>query len=524
MERTKPSGLLGVAQDGINSAGEAAAGILERYDSGQKTKGDQELARLLASTKDRESLTALVNGPEVQGLRLSETGVKMLNDAQGNRVDWANTDSTIRDRDGRLGIARDGNQRLWNEEGRTSELFGRDRVQYNEGREQLGWMRDNAGNFVNSEIGALNGGTAFSAAIDNEESGGAADQYDATLGFANRGNGVQVSQMTLGQASEYSQGEYAEQSKAWKRENNHGDPNVPSTPMGKFQIVGDTLRTTMRDLELPSDLPFSGPVQEQLGTYLGQKRVMNKSIASARAGLRNEWAGFKDKTDAELDVIIGELRAAPQVSRDTVIAAASAGQQQQPQAAPQAQPTGPAPGARPYEGNRGFGGDAFAQSMASSGLFTPQQILGQVDPLRTAGTRGDALNAGEDATTMNEMTAQANRALLDNPEITNDREMRDAVFSDTNFTPTENERRYETLSGQVAGNPSQLNPAVPEAAMAETNAIVQTTLDAAERANESNPIDNLLADSQRLASTDTATVAENVAARLSLGTVKAQAV
>ena len=129
------AGLMRGANEALNNAGAAAAGILERYDSGQKTKGDQELARLLASTNDRDALTQLVNSEAVTGLNLSENGIRMLNEAQGNRVDWSNTDSMVRDRDGRLVIAQDVNSRAsdlhgvsmedhrWRQ-GRRSEMAG----------------------------------------------------------------------------------------------------------------------------------------------------------------------------------------------------------------------------------------------------------------------------------------------------------------------------------------------------------------------------------------------------------------
>ena len=368
LNQTQPNvaGLLANANASFNDGLTAAQSILGKYDDGLKAKGDQELARLLADTNDREELSALVNSDAVKGLRLSDKGVTMLNQAQGNRVDWANVDSTIADRAGRLGIAQDVNSR-------QSEAFGWDREDRNRATNQRDWLEDNAGSFLDSELRGLNNGSAFSAAIDRKESGGGVDQYDATLGFDNRNNGVRVSQMTLGEASEYSQGQYAQESMEWKRRNNHGDPNVPSTPMGKFQIVGSTLRQTMQDLQLPSDIPFSGPVQEQLGTYLGQQRVIGKSQEAARAGLRNEWEGFKNKTDAELDVIIDELRNTPPVTRESVIAAGQSNNQ-------------------PQLTQRGFGGDDFAQRMAASGLFTPQQILGNVDPLRVAARIGDQKN------------------------------------------------------------------------------------------------------------------------------------
>lgn len=380
------AGLMSGANDALNNAGAAAQGILERYDSGQKTKGDQELARLLASTSDRDALTQLVNSEAVTGLNLSEDGIRMLNEAQGNRVNWANTDSTIRDRDGRLVIAQNTDGRMADRHGITMREDGRM-------VSQRDWLEENSGQFFDAERQALTGGTSFSNHIDRTESGGGSDQYDTLYGHRNRQNGVQVSRMTLGQVSEFSDpnGQYAQSV--------NNEIGRVATPMGKFQIVGTTLRGIQKDLGLPDDVPFSPAVQEQMGLYLAQQRVNGpRSRETMRNGLRSEWEGFKNLSDAELDVMIDEIRAMPPVSRDSILAAAQSGRTQSSQT--------------------GFGGDGFTASMVASGQFTPQEILGEVDPLREAAQIGDNLIQQEDAQFTANLVTDLTTELVNDDTIT----------------------------------------------------------------------------------------------------------
>ena len=373
------SGFIREMRGGINDAASAAESILGRYQEGQEVAGDQELARLLASTTNQEELDALVNSDTVRGLNLSKDGVGMLNAAQGNRVDWANTHSIMKDRKDRLGVAQGYLGIAQDVNTRAGEQFGWAKDNHNRGQAQQAWLQDNAGAYLNSELNAFTGGSSFSAHIDRTESGGANDQYDTLYGHRNRKNGVRVSQMTIGEAGQFASpsGEYGQSVNA--------EIGRVATPMGKFQIVGTTLRGLQKDLGLPDDVPFSPQVQEQLGLFLAQRRVEGRSQEAARNGLRAEWEGFKNVSDAELDVMIDEIRQMPIVTRDTVLAAAN---------------NSPTNTQRPttQTTQTGFGGDDFAADMAASGKFTPKEILSQVDPLRSAAARGDDIIAKENAT------------------------------------------------------------------------------------------------------------------------------
>jgi hypothetical protein len=216
-----------------------------------------------------------------------------------------NTRSQISARDGQLQLAR-------NADSRAATRLGMDQTTFNRRIEN----EDAENAFARAYAGAMSQDSAFSSHIARTESGGAADQYDTLYGHRNRENGVRVSEMTIGEAGRFSavNGAYGQDVK--------DEIGRVATPMGKFQIVGSTLRKMQNDLGLPDDLPFSPAVQEQMGLYLAQQRVNGKgSIESMRQGLRNEWEGFKNLSDGELDAIISEVRNAPKVNRDSIIAA-----------------------------------------------------------------------------------------------------------------------------------------------------------------------------------------------------------
>lgn len=162
--------------------------------------------------------------------------------------------------------------------------------------------------------GGLPGMDAFYGALDAREGGGS---YDTLFGYANNPggwdgavlDGTQVSQMTMGEALAFADpsGPYGQGVKA--------EIGRVATPMGRGQIVGTTLRNVMQDLGLPPDTPFSPENQDRVMLYLAQRRIARAgSMAEAREGLRNEWEGFQGLSDGELDAIIAEVSAMPQVT------------------------------------------------------------------------------------------------------------------------------------------------------------------------------------------------------------------
>ena len=453
------SGLLSEMRGGINDAASAAQGILGRYQEGAELKAENELIKRIGGM-DQDQLRSAFESGAFSDLNLGERGVEYLNNAMGVRADIRSTNVNSDRTQASIGWGNNADARANAAEGRVATEWGH-------GQAQDAWLRDNAGGFLEAERNALTGGTAFSAHIDRTESGGGADQYDTLFGHRNRNNGVRVSTMTIGQAGAFADpnGEYGQSVNA--------EIGRVATPMGKFQIVGSTLRGLQEDLQLPDDVPFSPAVQEQLGLYLAQQRVLGPRTREAqRAGLRAEWEGFKNVSDAELDVMIDEIRSMPPVNRDTILAAASGSAPQGPRQTTQT----------------GFGGDAWASEMAASGLFRPDEVLGRVASLRDAGTRGDELITGERNQLQNDLLAGITENVVNSPDAISGAEaenmIRDMLIETGEFSQAEAlaaARRGAEIIGQSEGLTSDLTGGVLDAGIsgaieaAATNTVADAT-------------------------------------------------
>lgn len=145
-------------------------------------------------------------------------------------------------------------------------------------------------------------GTDLIGLIDATEGGA---DYDTLFGHSQREGspfaGVRVSDMTLAELYDFSDpsGEYG----SWVQQNNpEGDV---ATPMGRYQIVGSTLRDAAEELGLPPDTVFTKDVQDQIAAHLAERRLASAdTIEGKRAALRNEWAGFRNVPDDVLDAAI----------------------------------------------------------------------------------------------------------------------------------------------------------------------------------------------------------------------------
>lgn len=142
-----------------------------------------------------------------------------------------------------------------------------------------------------------------------------AGSYDTLYGNFETGDtpfkGYQVSTKTVGELVEFSRpsGEYGKYVKprldkttdAYKR-------GLTSTPMGKYQIIGTTLRKAIKDLNLPDNTIFNEKTQNDIFLYLAKDAVKRgQDNAGKRANLRSVWEGFKYINNAELDKVIGEI-------------------------------------------------------------------------------------------------------------------------------------------------------------------------------------------------------------------------
>ena len=150
--------------------------------------------------------------------------------------------------------------------------------------------------------GAGNGD--FASLLAKHEGGG---RYDTLFGHSQNGGrfaGVDVSKMTLDQASQFASpsGEYGQ----WVK----GKVGRVATPMGFGQIVGTTLRATAKEMGLSGDTLFDQGTQTAMVNHLAGKRIRGaKTQSGKRAGLRAEWEGFKHVSDAALDNAIATFEA-----------------------------------------------------------------------------------------------------------------------------------------------------------------------------------------------------------------------
>ncbi len=142
-----------------------------------------------------------------------------------------------------------------------------------------------------------------------------AQGYDTLFGNYETGNtpfrGTKVSSMTLGQLFDFSQpsnqyGQYVktrlpETTEAYKK-------GQTSTPMGKYQIVGTTLRNVADQMGLPEDTVFNKETQDKMFLFLAKDAITRgKTSTQQRQNLRKVWEGFKHVDNATLDKLIAEV-------------------------------------------------------------------------------------------------------------------------------------------------------------------------------------------------------------------------
>lgn len=148
-------------------------------------------------------------------------------------------------------------------------------------------------------------GAGLIGLIDQTEGGA---NYNTLYGHSQNGgafDGVNVSDMTLRDLYAFSDpsGAYGQ----WVAGRNGG---TVATPMGRYQIVGTTLRSAADGMGLSPDTKFTPQIQDSMAAYLARGRLDGaKSPAAKRAALRSEWEGFKGVSDAALDAAIADFEA-----------------------------------------------------------------------------------------------------------------------------------------------------------------------------------------------------------------------
>lgn len=320
----------------LNNGFQSAIDALGRLDTSQKENANGEFLARISSYGDAGKLReALSNGTVFDGLDRGAITPETF--------DRANSHATALLNDVRTGVLTDGNrldnqnQSLTNEHLQWSQNNARvDRAELDQERQiskdgrdlafdVLQWAggdiataeRDlRANNTVDPQVKAqalaqlgsenariLQGPDTNAAAyllqsaIDGTEGGG---QYDTLYSFSQRPEGkfagFDPTTKTLDQLSEFDK-EYG----AWVKE----QTGTFATPMGRFQIVGDTRRQVAKEMGLPGDTVFTPAVQDAMFQHLVDKRIGGpRSMEAKIAGLRQEWEGFKKVSDADLTAAI----------------------------------------------------------------------------------------------------------------------------------------------------------------------------------------------------------------------------
>lgn len=147
------------------------------------------------------------------------------------------------------------------------------------------------------------GAEALLSLIDAREGAG---QYDTLFGHRQDGefSGVDVSSMTVDEAIAFADpsGPYGQSVKS--------ELGYVATPMGRFQIVGSTLRHLKQVMDLEGDEKFDASMQHQMFETLVEGALMNAATpAQKRAALRGVWEGFVGVPDEQLDTAIAAYEA-----------------------------------------------------------------------------------------------------------------------------------------------------------------------------------------------------------------------
>lgn len=142
-----------------------------------------------------------------------------------------------------------------------------------------------------------------------------ASSYDTLYSNAESGDtpfkGMKVTEMTLGELSEFSKpsGEYGQWVKPRLAEDSEARAKgLTSTPMGRYQMVGTTLRSVMKQMNLPADTKFNDQTQDAMFIFLAKDAVKRgKTEEEKMANMRNVWEGLKKASDDTLLEIIEEI-------------------------------------------------------------------------------------------------------------------------------------------------------------------------------------------------------------------------
>lgn len=145
--------------------------------------------------------------------------------------------------------------------------------------------------------------SSFLTAVDNTEGAGG---YDTLYGHAQKNGpfaGTDVTRMPIRDVIAFTDpsGPYAQSVKS--------QIGRVATPVGRYQVVGTTLRNAVGALGLDPNAPFDRSTQDRIGAYLARQRIASAdSLPGQIAALRQEWHGFKNVPDARMAQVVADLQ------------------------------------------------------------------------------------------------------------------------------------------------------------------------------------------------------------------------
>ncbi|NNH46238.1 lytic murein transglycosylase [Rhizobium laguerreae] len=145
--------------------------------------------------------------------------------------------------------------------------------------------------------------SSFLTAVDRTEGAGG---YDTLYGNAQKNGpfaGTDVTRMPIRDVIAFTDpsGPYAQSVKS--------QTGRVATPVGRYQVVGTTLRNAVGALGLDPNAPFDQNAQDAVGAYLARQRIASAdSLPGQMAALRQEWHGFKNVPDEQLAQVVADLR------------------------------------------------------------------------------------------------------------------------------------------------------------------------------------------------------------------------
>ena len=178
---------------------------------------------------------------------------------------------------------------------------------YNAEQKAKGPLKEVAAGVTEAPTRPPFGELTFYDLVDKYEGGGS---YDALLANSEKSifKGIQPSEMTIGELKKFADEKYNEASMRIKKTYGIGNPNIPSTPIGRYQFVITTIGELAEEMGMTDETPFAPKIQDMMFRYYLNKRLSRSDTQEGkRKQLRAAWDGFKKATDAELDTAIRNI-------------------------------------------------------------------------------------------------------------------------------------------------------------------------------------------------------------------------